>query len=357
MGQECPADELFACEGSVATSAHGAKALESVVNTAALRQARPMLQEIVGQIDDGKPLAEVKASLEGLEAVLSPSAAQEHTLAETAEEALLWAKEQASGGPSDEKVVTTGFPYFDEHATPIMMHEYVVLGARTSHGKSSMLNQLAGHNLARGLRVVIFTLETSARAVLLQIAAQRVGINLRLLRHEMPDKVAALYKEIEALKKQPLLIFEKDLSLEQIEARCRLLAASFKPDLVCLDYMGLIRCKADGAYERMSKLSKAMIPLRKSLGCALVVAAQLNRGNEKEDRKPSRTDFRDAGSVEEDAARVLAIHRPSKDDSGMEQGLDRTVFQQELYQLKLRDGPLAQTRLNYFGAHTKFVER
>jgi replicative DNA helicase len=356
MGKACPAQELFSCESSVSTSVHGKKALKSIIDLHSLSQLRPMLKDLLSRVDDGMKAEDAKAALEAAGSVLTPSEPTEHTLAQVVDEARLWLKEQTTG-KQEEKVVVTGFPYFDDHATPIQMHEYVVLGARTSTGKSSLMNQIAGVNLARGLRVVIFTLETSARAVVLQIASQRAEVNLRLLRHEMPNKQKALDEHVAALKSQPLLVFEKDLTLEAIESRCRLLAASFKPDLVCIDYMGLMRVKAEGAYERMSKLSKAMIPLRKSLGCALLVAAQLNRGNEKEDRKPTRTDFRDAGSVEEDAHRVMAIHRPSKDDAGMEQTLDRSVFQQELYQLKLRDGPLAQARLNFFAGHTKFVER
>jgi replicative DNA helicase len=216
--------------------------------------------------------------------------------------------------------------------------------------------QVAGHNLKRGLKVAYFTLETSAKSLVLQIAAQRAGVNLRNLRDEFPPQQNKFQQELAYLRTQPLLVFDRDLTLDKIEARCRLLATSFKPNLVIIDYLGLIKVKADGAYERMSALSKAMIPLKKSLGCALMVAAQLNRGNEREDRPPNRTDFRDTGSIEEDAHRVLAIHRPSKDDSGELQGLDRSYFQSELYQLKLRDGPLAQSRCKFEAKYTRFVE-
>ncbi len=357
LGKDCPAAELFACEKASPTQINGKKALSAILDTHSLSQLRPALNMVLNQIDDGEPMEAVKASVDGLESLLRPNRVEEHTLPETVDSALDWAANQISGDLGTEKVVLTGFPSFDDKATPIQMHEYVVLGARTSTGKSSLLIQIAGHNLNRGLRVVIFTLETSARAVVLQMAAQRAEANLRLLRNEMPDKQKRLKAELEKIKGQPLLVFEKDLSLEQIEARCRLLAVSFKPDLVIIDYLGLIRVKADGGYERMSKLSKAQIPLRKTLGCTLLVAAQLNRGNEKEDRAPNRTDFRDSGSLEEDASRVIILHRPSKDDVGMAQGYDRAVYASELYQAKNRDGPLTQGRLNFFAGHTKFTEK
>ena len=357
LGNDCPADELFACEKAAPTQINGKKALSALLDAHSLSQLRPALNSVLSQIDDGQPIEAVKASVDALESLLRPNRVEEHTLPETVDNALEWAANQISGNIGEEKVVLTGFKDFDDKATPIQMHEYVVLGARTSTGKSSLSNQIASYNLNRGLRVVIFTLETSARAVVLQIAAQRADANLRLLRNEMPDRQERLKRELEKIRNQPLLVFEKDLSLEQIEARCRLLAVSFKPHLVILDYLGLVRVKADGGYERMSKISKAMIPLKKTIGCTLLADAQLNRGNEKDDRPPTRTDLRDSGSVEEDAHRILLLHRPQKDDAGMVQGYDRAIYDCELYQVKNRDGPLAQTRLDFFSGHTKFVEK
>jgi replicative DNA helicase len=106
----------------------------------------------------------------------------------------------------------------------------------------------------------------------------------------------------------------------------------------------------------MGQLSKAMIPLRKTLGCVLMVAAQLNRSNEREDRAPTRSDFRDAGSIEEDAHRVIALPRPSKSLTGNVQELGQSTYDYELLQLKLRDGPLAYSRIKYFAPHTWFYE-
>jgi len=340
---------------AVATSIHGNKALKALVERAALRKTELLMSEAKGQIEKGKH-EDVKQTVNRMAEVLAHAAPQEHTLADTIESAIRWTAEQCNGTASDEKVVLTGLPNFDRHASPIQMHEYVVVGARTSTGKSSLMTQIARVNLERGLRVAMFTLETSCRAICLQMASQISAVNLRDLHGELPEKLDRFHAYLAALKTKPLMLFENDLSLEAIEARCRLLATSWKPDLVIIDYLGLIRVRSDGAYERMSKLSKAMIPLRKSLGCCLMVAAQLNRGNEMQDRRPTRTDFRDAGSIEEDAHRILALHRPSKDSNGLLQELGQSTFEQEIFQLKLRDGPLAEGKLRFYAKHTTFHE-
>jgi replicative DNA helicase len=88
----------------------------------------------------------------------------------------------------------------------------------------------------------------------------------------------------------------------------------------------------------------------------MIVGAQLNRGNEKEDRRPGRTDFRDAGGLEEDAHRIIALHRPMRDFNGNMQDLDQDTFDYELLQLKLRDGPITGAKCKFHAPTTRFYE-
>lgn len=356
MGDQCPATELFEAEKSCSSSITGKKALKKLIWEGQLAVLKPALQDAIACISRGGKPEEVSKAVEGLQGLLKPTESEAPSLEQLIGEVKLWAEQEIAGTRDNKDVITTGLPSFDNLAQPIEAHEYVVVGARTSIGKSSFMSQIASHNLNRGLRVAYFTLETSANAVVKQIAGQRSRVNLRNLNREFADKQADYFKELKRLSTQQLRVFDKDMSITQIENRCRLLAASWKPQLVILDYLGLIRGTDGSAYERMGQLSKAMIPLRKTVGCALIVAAQLNRGNEREDRAPSRTDFRDAGSIEEDAHRIIALHRPSKSHSGSPQELGQSTYDYELLQLKLRDGPLAFSRIKYFANHTWFYE-
>jgi replicative DNA helicase len=317
---------------------------------------KPALKDTLSMLEKETDPGNVIKQIEGLQQILKPQENDVPSLDKIIGEVELWAKEEIAGDRKAKDLVMTGLPTFDNYAQPIEAHEYVVVGARTSIGKSSFMTQLCGHNLKRGLRVAYFTLETSAAAVIKQVAGQRAKVNLRAMGMEAGERQREYFAELEKLKKQQLRVFDRDLSITQIESRARLLASTWKPQLVIVDYLGLIRGTEGSAYERMGALSKAMIPLRKSLGCTLIVAAQLNRGNEREDRPPTRTDFRDAGSIEEDAHRIVALHRPSKDAGGNPQELGQSTYDYELLQLKLRDGPLASSRIKYFAPHTRFYE-
>jgi replicative DNA helicase len=344
---------LLAASGGQPTGAFRQQYIDTLVSLHAKRQALAVLSETANAIKAGKTdLDGIRAAAEKVAGLCSGQRTVSRTVSDVADDAIKDAQEAISGVKPTRNLIYTGLPTFDRYATAIESHEYVVLGARTSHGKSTFLTQIIGHNLALGKRIAVFTLETSDKAVLKQIVGQRAGVNLRALGEEMPAKQQEYLEKLRYAKNsRNLLIFDRDTSLSAIESRCRLLAASFKPDLVIIDYLGLIGVAGSSQYERVTAISKAMIPLKKALGCALILGAQLGRLVEKEDREPNRTDFRDSGSIEEDAHRIIVLYRRSG------QALDLDYYESEILQLKLRDGPLTKVPLTFHAPTTTFREQ
>ena len=323
-----------------------------LVDVHAKREAYKLLQRALGGLKDGTvSLDEVRGLAEKVGEVCTGKANDHRPVDVIAADAIAEAEAIIAGVKEDQDVITTGIPSFDKYASPMRRHEYVLVGGRSSHGKSSLMLQCAGHNLTRGKRVAIFSLETSDKAVVKQIAGQKAGVDLRNLDREMRENQMSYMEHLRHLQTtKNLLIFDRDLSLSAIESRCRLIAQSFKPQLVILDYIGLISGVDGTAYERASKLSKAMVPLQKALGCTLMVGCQLNQGAEKEEREPTRTDARDSGQLLEDSHRFLAIWRKPN------QPIDNLWFDCSLLQLKLRDGGLAKVDVRFHAPSARFVE-
>lgn len=354
VGPHC--EEIFACSQLSPTTAHAKKSIENVCWEYQKNRLKPALNDVVARIDDGADKQDIQQAMASLPEISDTLQQNHRPIAEIVREAKEWAQNEIDDKPDNRRLITTGLPSFDKFCMPMQPHEYVLLGARTSTGKSSFLSQIAGHNLNRGMKVAYFTLETADVPVAKQIAGQRAKVNLRKFRGELRDRQDRFMKELDTLSKQPLMVFDKDLSPEQITSRCRMLASSFQPDLTIIDYIGIMNSGEKAAYERMTQLSKMMIPLKKMLPGVLLVAAQLSRGSEREDREPNRTDFRDSGSLEEDAHRIMALHRPSKDFGGVEQGFGRTVYDYKILQLKLRDGPTEAVKCKFNAPHTTFFE-
>ena len=348
--------EVLDCTNIESTAIFASRNLDDLLWKYRLSTVGPAISDLQLRIERGDEKEDIVRAITKMPDLVADDMHVERKLTDIVKEAQEWARAKAAGIKTNSVEVLTGIQSFDKYATPIQPHEYVVVCARTSVGKSSLMAQMAGHNLNRGLRVAYFTIESSDRSVIQQIAAQQAGVNLRFFHGELQDRQTKYFSCLEQLAEKPLLVFDNDTTLAKIESRCRVLAQSFKPDVVFLDYMNIISNGISESYEKMSSISEAMIPLKKSLGCALIAGAQLNRGNEREDRRPERMDLRDSGSLEEDAHRIIALHRPKKDRNGIEQELDRVLVDYELLQMKCRDGPLAAVKVKFNAPHTFLSE-
>jgi replicative DNA helicase len=349
-----------ASAGEVGTGVSAPAFLSVLVTRHAQREAWKLLQrarELVEQ--NGVDLTQVSSLAEEVVSVCGLKGATKARSLDDIDADIEKKVEQAKSGVRDEsKLVKWGLPKCDRFLTPIEPHEYALICARPSVGKSSMLTHLTGVNLQRGLKIAYFSLETSDTAVFSQIAAQIAGLNLQIMREWMPEhhrRFAEVRAKIKASKR--LQIYDRDMTMDAITSRCRLLAASFSPNAVMIDYLGLIQTPGKSQYERTTIASNGMIPLRKHLGCALIVANQLNRDGQKPDKEtgivhePSATNLRDSGHLEQDAHRIDIIHW--KDGAS----LDVPVRDYKILQPKLRDGPTGSVDgIKFRASTTQFSE-
>jgi replicative DNA helicase len=308
--------------------------LASLIDAYGKREAYKLLKRgMEGLAKQTLEMADIRELADNVTAVCAGKQNHHRSIADIDAEIDADVKAAMEGKTGDEGSLTWGLPKLDNFLRPIRRHEYVLVCARPSRGKSSMLAFIAGANLMQGKRVAFFTLETSDKAVVQQMAAQIAGVRLDSMAQWMPDQFRLFNTARAKLKdSKRLMVFDRDMSLDAITARCRLLAGSFKPDLVIIDYLGLVATNGRTPYERVSLVSKAMIPLRKALGCALVVGQQLNRASEAQEREPTLGDLRDSGQLEEDAHRCVMLHWK---DSNI---LDREIRAYKVLQPKLRDG-------------------
>jgi replicative DNA helicase len=158
-----------------------------------------------------------------------------------------------------------------------------------------------------------------------------------------------------------LRIFDRDMAMGAIESRCRMLRESWQPDLVTIDYLTLIQGgHGKSLYEKVTDVANRLVELRKVLGCPVVVAAQLSRGVEGEDREPRCSDARDSGAIEQAAHRMVFIWRPRNDFTSAPQ-IGAEIGQRNLYdcyilQAKFRDGPICNVRTRFQSSLARFVE-
>jgi replicative DNA helicase len=122
--------------------------------------------------------------------------------------------------------------------------------------------------------------------------------------------------------------------------------------LIVLDYLQLARGPEQGRNgtreQEVSALSRGLKLLAKECGVPVVALSQLSRVSERRnDKRPTLSDLRESGAIEQDADNVLMLHRPEyygvvQDEAGesLEGVCDVIVGKQ-------RNGPVGEVRLAF----------
>lgn len=238
--------------------------------------------------------------------------------------------------PDPRQTIASGIPSWDQHATPPRAGQLIVIAARPGCGKSALAGQIAHHIAKDGKPVAFFCLEMSAEEVVTRLARLRC-----YGRQPTNEALAAELDQLGKLDSLRLYEVEQAKTVEQIEATCRLLAASPRGlAAVVIDYLQLVRPPAEAKREsrevQVAAMSRAFKLLARSLGVPVFLLAQLNREVEKDDRPPRLADLRESGAIEQDADRVWFIYTPKSAAPAQQDAASVDVM---LLQAKCRNGP------------------
>ena len=362
--KQCGMAEVSRFDGLADTTSPYATAKEVVLTKAGQRKALTKAREVVEQLEGEFACREdialaVNNNIARINNALK-SADRVRTIDAIVDEAEARADRRISGRIG-KTAISFGIDAFDRIASPIESHELVIIAARPSLGKSSLSRQIAFSAIKAGHRTAMFVLETSDVSVLEGMASEASKVSVRGIHGAVPEEQRAYTRELGCLRemRKLLRIYDRDLSLAAIDARCRTLKAAWQPDLVIIDYLQLIRYTARGRSraDEIGDITKRCVELVKHLGCPVVLMSQLTRGVERENRMPVLSDLRDSGSIESDASRVIFIHRMNRNAQGQEQMSDNeSVYYCQLIQAKLRDGKKVHLNVNFQSDWATFEE-
>jgi replicative DNA helicase len=254
----------------------------------------------------------------------------------------------ANQGVPESMQVPFPWPCMNNTFQPMQRGQLVIIGARPSVGKSSLARPIAAHAAATGRKVYFVTLEVNPVQVALQMAAAVSRIGIRQVARAHAKDQADLKQALRGLRDHGITISRRDRSLARIAARVRALHAQGQIDLLVVDHglliedVGFVR-ESDKKAE-IGRVTKTLKTLATDLGIVCVLLWQLNRASVKDgNREPNLSDLKDSGSLEEDADKVIFIHRPAKDGvTGLDQSEhaskeDQPRYFQNLIQAKGRD--------------------
>lgn len=293
------------------TSANVLEYADIVAEKARKRELKAALLDGAKALDDGEPEETVRSSLD---AAITASA--ERTASE-----LLAPKEQVDSFFAYRELIDDGsIPYvrtgirsLDKLLGGGMVQDGLyILAGRPGMGKTALGVAIAESVAATCGRVDYFSLEMSKEQIMARrlSALARVDSRLILMETLTEDENRRVAEAMLTVGRTPL--YTTDGNAQTVGRITSIARASRGVKLVVVDHVGLIlrpgkRQDADESRE----IAHALKRLAQSIGQPVLCLAQLNRENEKRtDKRPTLSDLRATGAMEEDADGVIFVHRP-----------------------------------------------
>lgn len=262
--------------------------------------------------------------------------------------------------------VKTGFSGVDEMLVEMGKGDFIIVGARPGMGKTSFaLNVATNAAKSSGKAVAIFSLEMSGEQLVSRLISSEALIdshNLRtgMLTTEDWENIAGVVSVLSGTD----IYIDDTSSIGVTEMRSKLRRVP-NLGLVVIDYIGLMQTtgNSDNRAQQVGEISRNLKIMAKDFGVPIVCCAQLNRGTEARgvtNKRPTLSDLRDSGSIEQDADIVMFLYRDKyykdigADAEPEDSSLPDTSNTAEVIIAKNRHGSTGSVKMGWIGQFTKF---
>jgi replicative DNA helicase len=255
--------------------------------------------------------------------------------------------------------VPTGFVDLDEMTRGLQGGDLVIVAARPSMGKTSLVLNIAQHVAVQPDHTVgFFSLEMSKESLFLRLLTSEAQIDShRLMSGAIGQKdYGRISHALETLSAMSLFIDDTaNIGVLEMRAKARRLQAEHRLSLLVVDYIQLMsgRGRFENRTLELASISRSLKGLAKELSVPIVVLSQLSRAPEsRSDHRPQLSDLRESGALEQDADVVVLIYR---DDAYNRDPNSPDAGTAELIVAKQRNGPTGTVRLAFLREQTRFA--
>jgi len=239
--------------------------------------------------------------------------------------------------------VPSGLGDLDRITTGFQPSDLIILAARPSVGKSSLVGNIARNACLRAdIPVILFSLEMSKEQVAQRLLCSEAAIPSQKLRTGFldEDEWRRLSSALGRLGEAKIFIDDTPgVSVMEVRTKCRRLKAEFGLGMVIIDYLQLMRPshRAENRQQEISEISRSLKGLARELNVPVIACSQLSRAVEQRQKQiPQLSDLRESGAIEQDADIVMFLYVDPEMDR------QNTI---ELIVAKQRNGPTGSVKL------------
>ncbi|MYA40486.1 MAG: replicative DNA helicase [Gemmatimonadetes bacterium] len=239
---------------------------------------------------------------------------------------------------------------------------FYVVGARPSMGKSALVAEWAFNVACSSGPVLLVSLEMPEVDISLRLMSSRGRIDASSMLNggKSEKEWNQITSTISKLMDAPLFLWYRSGATAADVRRAARQVRAREGDLrlVVVDYLQLMggadrrRPRDETRQLEIAEISRSLKVMAGEMGCPVLAVSQLNRAVEaRHDKRPTLSDLRESGAIEQDADVVMLLYREEvyKPDDPKTQGLA------ELNVAKNRNGPTDRVTLNFLSRFTAFV--
>jgi replicative DNA helicase len=274
--------------------------------------------------------------------------------------------EQLQGGHGAVTGVASGFVDLDRMTAGFQKGDLVIIAARPSMGKTSLVLNCVQHAaIEHQIGVGLFSLEMSKEALVQRLLCSEGLVDAQRLRRGAlrDDDYPKLARAAGLLGTAPIWIDDSAaLTPLAMRSKARRLKAEHDIGMVVVDYLQLMQgpTSVENRQQEISYISRALKALAKELDVPVIALSQLSRAPEQrtgEGRRPQLSDLRESGAIEQDADLVCFIYRQEMYEGTTDKDGNSIEGLAELIVGKQRNGPTGIVPLYFKKEYTRFDNR
>lgn len=256
----------------------------------------------------------------------------------------------------------SGFVDFDRMTAGLQPSDLIIIAARPSMGKSTIVLNMAQYlALKKQKKVAVFSLEMSKEQLVQRMICAEAGVDASKLRlgqlteKEWNDVVTA----VDRLSRADIFLDDTPgISGMEMRAKARRLKNSSGGglDLIIVDYLQLMqgnssKRSSENRQQELSDISRSLKALGRELNVPVIALSQLSRSVEQRpNKRPMLSDLRESGALEQDADIVAFLYRDAYYNRDTEEpNLTEFII------AKHRNGPTGTVKLFFQPQFTKFM--
>lgn len=260
--------------------------------------------------------------------------------------------------------IPTGFDLLDRRIGGWEPGELIVIGSRPSMGKTCLgLSLMRNVAVSHDIPCAYFTFETGVQHLTERIIAAESEIEMAKLKSGKltEQEWTKLEKGLRTILEKPIFMVSDPLMYpDRLHATLHRLVSEKKVRLVVLDYLQLIipyRIRRNREQE-VSTLLRKIKSIAKELNIVVLLLSQLNRSVELRagSKRPMLSDLRESGAIEDDADKVIFLHRPEYYGIVEDENGNSLLGIAQLIIAKNRTGTTEELMLRFNSKYGKFTQ-